>query len=537
MPNMDNSEVEQIDFTKLKYVLYARKSTDDGQRQVRSIPDQIAECKDIARRHHLNVVDVLQESKSAKKPNQRPIFRQMLKDIKSGKYDAILAWNPDRLARNMLESGEIIDMIDNLIIKDLKFATHPFERTANGVMLLGMSFVLSKQYSDDLSQKVTRGVRRSFAEGKSPTPKHGYIRDDQGLYQPDGKNFDLIVEAWQMRKDNQGLEAIADYLNKSGYGRKIKGNSRIIKMTKQTLTDLFKDPFYYGILFSKTTGATVDLREIYDFTPAITQEFYNDVQTLTANKKSPFKLKTRLTFNPFRQLLICAFCKQFMYVAPSSGYKKYLYARCDNKDCIREKKSIRVKVVLDFIYKFLEDGLNLTEADYQEYYSQLKEQTDAERDITLRSIHSSEATLKSINSEIRDRSLGIVDKRLSETVVNKNQERIAELEIMKQNEEQTLSKLREKVRDPEKDRLTLEQFLNLSQRAAVIIKSANPIIKDEISKLIFLNLAVDEEKVASYQLKPPFDEMLKSRQKVSSRGQRTRTSDLTVPNRALYQLS
>ena len=43
-------------------------------------------------------------------------------------------------------------------------------------MLLGMSFVLSKQYSDDLSQKVSRGVRRNFAEGKSAIPKHGYLR-------------------------------------------------------------------------------------------------------------------------------------------------------------------------------------------------------------------------------------------------------------------------------------------------------------------------------------------------------------------------
>ena len=31
---------DELDFTKLKYALYARKSTDDPQRQVRSIGDQ-----------------------------------------------------------------------------------------------------------------------------------------------------------------------------------------------------------------------------------------------------------------------------------------------------------------------------------------------------------------------------------------------------------------------------------------------------------------------------------------------------------------
>jgi site-specific DNA recombinase len=512
-------EPEEIDIHKLKYVLYARKSTTDESRQVRSITDQIFECQQLASRLPLNVIKVLQETQSAKKPNKRPIFSQMLKDVRAKKYDGILAWNPDRLARNMLESGEIIDMIDNGIIKDLKFVTHPFERSANGLMLLGMSFVLSKQYSDDLSQKVTRGVRRNFAEGKSPTPKHGYLRDEQGLYQPDGKNFELIVEAWQMRRERQGLDVIADYLNKNGYGRITKGNGRVIKLTKQTLTDLFKDPFYYGILFSKATGATVDLREIYDFTPTITQDLYNEIQA--SSRKSTFRLKDRLTYYPFRGLLSCSFCSHRMLVAASTGHKKYLYARCAESTCKRKKKSIRVKLILDFIYKFLDEGLNLTENDYQDYYSKLKEQTDTEREKLLREIHSTEARLKSISSEITDRSLGIVDKRLSETVISKNQERIAELESTREEEEHTLATLRESVRDPEKDRLTLEQFLNLSNRAAVIVKSANPLIKDEICRLIFLNLSVDEEKVASYQLKPPFDEMLKSRQKVSSRGERT----------------
>ena len=151
---------DEIDITKLKYVLYARKSTDDPERQVRSIPDQIEECKRLAERLGLRIVDILRETKSAKKPHKRPIFSQMLRDIANGKYDSILSWNPDRLSRNMLEGGKVIDMIDEGIIKDLKFVTHTFSNDANGKMLLGMAFVLSKQYSDKLSTDVTRGIRK-----------------------------------------------------------------------------------------------------------------------------------------------------------------------------------------------------------------------------------------------------------------------------------------------------------------------------------------------------------------------------------------
>ena len=79
------NDEQVIDFTKLKYVLYARKSTDDPKRQARSIPDQIAECEDLASRFPLQIIDVLIEEKTAKKPNQRPVFMQMIKDIKAGK--------------------------------------------------------------------------------------------------------------------------------------------------------------------------------------------------------------------------------------------------------------------------------------------------------------------------------------------------------------------------------------------------------------------------------------------------------------------
>src|SRR5579859_5852506 len=109
----------------------------------------------------------------------------------------------------MLEGGGLIDMIDTNGIKDLKFETHHFTKDANGKMLLGMAFVLSKQYSDDLSQKVTRGVRRRFAEGKTSAQKNGYI-NDAGIYKPDGKNFDLICLAWQMRKEGVSVEQISD---------------------------------------------------------------------------------------------------------------------------------------------------------------------------------------------------------------------------------------------------------------------------------------------------------------------------------------
>ena len=512
---MDN---EELDFSQLKYVLYARKSTDDPQRQVRSIGDQIFECKQLAARLGLNVIKVFEETKSAKKPNKRPIFRQMLNDLKKGVYDGILAWNPDRLARNMKEGGEIIDMIDEEEIKDLKFVTHHFTKDANGKMLLGMSFVLSKQYSDDLSQKVTRGVRRNFAEGKSAIPKHGYIRTEEGYYKPDGKNFELICTAWELRAKGESLEDITNFMNDNDYSKVIKRTGRKVDMDVKILTDIFHDPFYYGILVQ--AKQTVDLREIYTFQPATTEDIYNQVQELSVRRLKPFNTKRRLAFYPLKAMVRCSFCGHNMVVGPSTGSKgkKYLNYRCDNKLCTRKKKSIRAKEVFNWIYDFLKDGLGLTEKDYKSYYNNLTKISDNTRQKIGIEIHSKQGRLKVINQEIRERSLELGKPSSLATVRKINEDRVIELEQEKAELNGKIEELKSKLTNPEDDRLSIEEFLNLSKNAGVIVQSANAIIKDKICREIFLNFTVDEEKVLSYQLKPHFAEMLKSKQQRTSRG-------------------
>lgn len=511
---------EELDITKLKYVLYARKSTDDPQRQVRSIHDQITECKNLANRLGITIKDrdILQETKSAKKPNQRPIFTQMLKDIRFGQYDAILAWNPDRLARNMKEAGEIIDMVDENIIKDMKFVTHHFSKDANGKMLLGMSFVLSKQYSDDLSQKVTRGVRGRFKEAKTPIPKHGYV-NTEGVFKPDGNNFHLIVKAWEMRSEGDSLEEIADYLNKHDYRRTTKAG-RIIRMTKQILTDLFKDPFYYGILVLQKTGDKVDLRDWYDFESAITEETYNQVQQLTFRRLKPAK-PHKTAFYPLRQMLVCAYCGGNMYVAPSTGHDRYLYARCDNQPCERKKKSIRMGIIFDFIYSLLEGGLNLTKKDYDNYYQNSVKVSDKNRGKLTIDIHSKQGSLKNIKREIVELGLAIPRLKEGSVVRQINENKLDELSDQQAALEKQIATIKGKITSPEEDALILKEFLNFSKNATLAVQSGDARIKDIICRKIFLNLTIDETKVLSYQLKEPFLSMLKHRQKSSSRGERT----------------
>ena len=82
-----------------KFFLYARKSTDVEDKQVLSIEAQITELRAYAKQENLDVVEELIEKQSAKIPG-RPIFEKMLERIERGEVNGILAWHPDRLARN-----------------------------------------------------------------------------------------------------------------------------------------------------------------------------------------------------------------------------------------------------------------------------------------------------------------------------------------------------------------------------------------------------------------------------------------------------
>ena len=91
-----------------KYFLYARKSTEDEERQVMSIEAQLAELADFAKRENLEISERFIESKSAKKPG-REIFNEMIQKIYGSKEPVgILAWHPDRLARNSVDGGQVI---------------------------------------------------------------------------------------------------------------------------------------------------------------------------------------------------------------------------------------------------------------------------------------------------------------------------------------------------------------------------------------------------------------------------------------------
>lgn len=504
-------EDEEIDLRTLKYVMYLRKSTEDEKRQVRSITDQERDCVELGRRLGLNIVEIISEQKSAKKPNNRPAFTSMLKRLRAKEFDAVIAWHPDRLARNMVEAGKIIHMLDTDVIKDIRFYSHQFSNDANGKMLLGMLFVFSKHYSDDLSAKSKRGVRGNLRDYKSGgTPKHGYIRDVEGVYRTDGDNFTIIQKAWHMRAEGVNQEEICDYINSQGYQKHIatKGGHVTVKMTDSVLSNIFKDTFYYGELVQ--AGQTVDLVEApVPFVAMIDRELFFKVRELSNSRRRTSKL-SRKPFLPIRYMVFCDVC-QFhkpMQVGHTTGRDKIsrLNYACLNKNCPRERgyKSIRGKLVFSEIDKVINEKIvNLPDSAYEEYLKELKTYSDIAKTKIRSELSRAKTTKIGYERKITDLSSGlsaITDERARRIITDQ----IAESSQFLQEQDQLIRRSQKSL-----DRSTLpaidrDEFKSTLKEMAKKLKAADVVQKDLIVSNLFLKLYFDQQKMTHYTLKEPY---------------------------------
>ena len=233
----------------MKYIAYCRKSTDEKDKQVLSIDQQIAELKEFATREHLEVIDFVTEARTAKIPG-REKFAQVLKRIEKGEAQGIVSWHPDRLARNSIDGGKVIYLLDTGKILDLKFPQFWFDSTPQGKFMLNIAFGQSKYYVDNLSENVKRGMKHKIRLGIWPMKApFGYINDSNTkTIQIDSKKAKVVKKAFELfAAGKKSFTEIGLYLHKMGItrvSRKHIGSPLKITTVKKMLTNRF----YIGIL-------------------------------------------------------------------------------------------------------------------------------------------------------------------------------------------------------------------------------------------------------------------------------------------------
>ena len=225
------------------YFLYARKSTDVEDKQVLSIDAQINELREFAVRENLPVVGELIEKQSAKIPG-RPIFNDMLERIEAGEADGILAWHPDRLARNSVDGGRIIYLLDTGMIKTLKFPTVRFESDPQGKFMLNIMFGQSKYYVDSLSENTKRGLREKVRRGEYPgRAPFGYMNDSRiKRISVDRERATLVKETFERyATGTETLDSLRHLFGKRGV---LTSTGNLVGAN--FISAILSNPIYYG---------------------------------------------------------------------------------------------------------------------------------------------------------------------------------------------------------------------------------------------------------------------------------------------------
>lgn len=350
---------------QIKYCLYARKSSEQDERQAMSIDSQLKEMMVMAERDGLNVIETKQESYSAKQSGNRPIFNKLLGDLRSGKYNGILTWAPDRLSRNAGDLGSLVDLMDGGKLERIRTFGQSFSNTPNEKFLLMILCSQAKLENDNRGVNVKRGIRAKcemgwrpcmpplgyYTRGATGTGKDVIVDEERALY---------IRQIFEMSSGGKSGRHIKQWLIDKGVTTRT-GKTIPLSMIYKIL----KNTFYYGE-FEYPRGSGNWYQGKHE--TIINKALYEKVQKQLA---VPLKSKWGAKEFPYKQFLKCYSCgssivgEKKIKSLKNGKSQQYVYYHCSRQvdyDC-NEKYISEPNLVKCLLRIINQLGINVAESE------------------------------------------------------------------------------------------------------------------------------------------------------------------------------
>lgn len=206
---------------KNKAVIYARLSREDeekidGNRDSRSIENQVKILTDFAKKNNFEVVDVYIDDGYSGGNQDRPDFQRMIQDAKAKQFDILLIKDISRLGRSFHQVGKLIDYdFPSLKIRVIAPGDNYDSETYDDDESIVIRIYLNDMYLKDFKKKIHRSlIHRSKTKKMKSGPKYGYLDDENGNRIIDPIASKVIIRIFNDYVSGISSKEIASRLNK-----------------------------------------------------------------------------------------------------------------------------------------------------------------------------------------------------------------------------------------------------------------------------------------------------------------------------------
>jgi site-specific DNA recombinase len=307
------------------HVIYARKSTESSDRQILSIDSQIQELKVLAMRRGVEVAEILTEAHSAKAPG-RPIFGQLMRRIHRGEIAGILCWKMDRLARNHLDTGQVLQALADGKLQAVVTPERTFTADGNDRFLGNFELGIATKFIDDLRANVRRGNRARLQRGwPNYRPPLGYMEDRATkTIVKDPERFPLVRRMWDLLLTGSMRPRLILKLANEEWGLRTRKTARQggKPLADSWVFKMFANPYYMGLIRQRSGETHKGAHE-----SMVTAEEFERAQEILGRPGRP-----RPSHHEFAYagMLRCGRCAGLLtgeqHVKPSG--RRYVYYRC-----------------------------------------------------------------------------------------------------------------------------------------------------------------------------------------------------------------